>query len=91
MKYSKSFLVLLITALILITTTGFAAEREVNWNAFSKNLVQAIKSGHPGLQQSAMQRIVQYADKLDVEDAVWDIVQIFRFNKVTMVYVMSNH
>jgi len=80
MKYSTLFLILLSTVLLSFTTSGFAEEPAVNWDAFSENLVIAIKTGNPGLQQSAMQRIIQYADKLNVEDAVWHIAQIFRFD-----------
>lgn len=80
MKHFKLFLVLFLTGLLSFVSTGFAGDHQVNWDAFSKNLVVAIKSGHPGLQQAAMQRIIQYSDKLDVEDAVWHIAQIFRFN-----------
>ena len=58
-----------------------AQEREVNWKAFSVNLTKAIKSDNPGLQQSAMQRIIRYADKLEVDAAVYDITNIFRFDK----------
>lgn len=80
MKYSKFLLSLVLV--VLFSGTGFSQTqpREINWKAFSVNLVKAIKSGHPGLQQSAMQRIIQYADKLDVDDAVWTISRIERFS-----------
>jgi len=58
---------------------GQDSQQNVNWDAFSKNLVKAVKSGHPGLQQSAMQQIIRYKDNLDVKDAVYDIALIFRF------------
>lgn len=80
MKYLNLFSALLLAVILVFATAGFAGEHQVNWDAFSKNLVEAIKSGNPGLQQSAMQRIIQYSDKLDVEQAVWHIAQIFRFD-----------
>jgi len=80
MRYPKSFLAFILTLLFVWAGLVQAQTRDVNWDAFSTNLIKAIKSGHPGLQQSAMQRIIQYADNLDVEDAVWTISQILRFD-----------
>lgn len=75
---------LLVSALVLLILSSFlfgqTPKWETDWDAFSKNLVIAVKSGHPGLQQSAMQRIIQHKDKLDVSEAVYDIGQIFRFD-----------
>jgi len=80
MRFSKLFFSILMCVLILGSTNAFSQAREVNWEAFSINLVKAIKSGHPGLQQSAMQHIIKYGDLLDVEEAVYDIAQILRFD-----------
>ncbi len=85
MRYSKSFLGFILTMLFVWAGLVQAQTRNINWDAFSVNLVKAIKSGHPGLQQSAMQRIIQYADNLDVEDAVWTISQISRFDNDSRV------
>ncbi|MBN2424186.1 MAG: hypothetical protein JXR46_01465 [Calditrichaceae bacterium] len=71
---------LALTVLFILSSIVDAHARKVNWEAFSVNLVKAIKSGHPGLQQSAMQRIIRYADSLNTKDAVYPLVQIFRFN-----------
>lgn len=82
MKRSKVFLsALLVMAVMSQASLLMAQEREVNWKAFSVNLTKAIKSDNPGLQQSAMQRIIRYADKLEVDAAVYDIANIFRFDK----------
>lgn len=62
------------------TKSKAESERTVDWEAFSLNLVKAIKSGHPGLQNSAMQQIIRYGDKLNVEDAAWNISRIFRYD-----------
>jgi hypothetical protein len=76
-KTGITFIVIL--TLLLICNT-FGNERKVNWEAFGANLVVALKSNHPGLQESAMQRIIQYSENLDVTDAVYDIALIFRFD-----------
>ena len=76
-KTGITFIVIL--TLLLICNT-FGNERKVNWEAFGANLVVALKSNHPGLQESAMQRIIQYSENLDVTEAVYDIALIFRFD-----------
>jgi len=70
------------SVLIILMLAGniFAGNRNVNWDAFSTNLVVALKSDHPGLQESAMQRIIRYSDSLNITDAVYDIALIFRFD-----------
>lgn len=73
--------VLIIMIIAFLVSSLFAGDRKVNWDAFSTNLVVAIKSNHQGLQESAMQRIIQYSDSLIVTDAVYDIALVFRFDK----------
>ena len=75
-----NLLTIALAVLFVLSSIVDAHARKVNWEAFSENLVKAIKSGHPGLQQSAMQRIIRYADSLDIKDAVYPLVQIFRFD-----------
>ena len=80
MRVCKLFTATLVV--LLAASLSFAQDqpREVNWDAFSENLVVALKSGHPGLRQSAMQHIIRYGDKLDVSEGVYYIGLIFRFN-----------
>lgn len=56
-------------------------EKTTDWQAFSKNLVKALATPNEGLQLSAMQQIITYADKLDVDDAVFDIMRFYRDHK----------
>jgi hypothetical protein len=51
---------------------------EVDWETFSKNLVKALQSDNDGLMLSAALMIVQYGEQLDVKDAVFDVMRIFR-------------
>ena len=76
-KISGALIVILI---MLLTGNIFASNGNVNWDAFSNNLIVALKSNHPGLQESAMQRIIRYSDSLEITDAVYDIALIFRFD-----------
>ena len=58
-----------------------AVEQSVDWDAFSLNLVQALKSNSEGLQLSAMQLVVKHGDKVWVNDAAYEIYQVFRYHK----------
>jgi hypothetical protein len=73
---------------ILVLFTGFfllgfvySQEQATDWEQFSVNLVNAFKIPNEGLHKSAMCMIIRYADKLQVDDAVFDVVRIFRSNK----------
>lgn len=48
------------------------------WNTFSDNLVQALQSNNDGLKVSAMQLIIKHADKVWVQDATFQLYQIFK-------------
>jgi len=72
-----SFFVTLI--IFTFTLQAVAQEQITDWEAFSVNLEKALKSGHPGLQQSAMQRVVQYGDKLTLDDGIYHMGRIFCF------------
>ncbi|MEJ2636870.1 MAG: hypothetical protein P8184_16470 [Calditrichia bacterium] len=82
MKHAKSILVFLL--LLFFTWTAALAQdqaRKTNWDAFSKNLVAALASGNEGLQLSAMGMIIRYSDSLNVKDAAFDIIRVFKFHK----------
>ncbi|MEM1269964.1 MAG: hypothetical protein AAF752_00775 [Bacteroidota bacterium] len=57
-----------------------SADSARNWDKFSAALVTNIQAGHPGVQASALRHVVYYGDKVDVSDAVFDIVRIYRDN-----------
>ncbi|NOX90560.1 MAG: HEAT repeat domain-containing protein [Calditrichaeota bacterium] len=81
MKYSKLLAVVVLSAVFCLASLAQAQNNKVDWEAFSINLVKAVKSDNPKLQQSAMQHIIKYADKVNVDDAVWTIARIFGFDK----------
>ena len=76
-KISGALIVILI---MLFSSQIFAGNGNVNWDAFSTNLIVALKSDHPGLQESAMQRIIQYSDSLEITGGIYDIALVFRFD-----------
>lgn len=51
---------------------------KADWKAFSVNLVHGIANGNEGVRASALQMIIQYGDNLDVQDATFDVVRIYR-------------
>lgn len=75
------FLAVLFAAFTLNLSTVSAAERTIDWGHVSKNLVKALASDNDGLRQSAMILIVRHADKLRVNDAVYDVMHTYRHHK----------
>ncbi|MFC2088097.1 hypothetical protein ACFLSX_00715 [Calditrichota bacterium] len=74
-----TFLILIVSMFTLVTST-VAKDKQENWEKFSQSLVETIKSQNDGLKQSAMQRIIQYSDKLDVKEAAFDIYNVYRWH-----------
>ncbi|MBN1464317.1 hypothetical protein JXA02_01055 [candidate division KSB1 bacterium] len=86
---SSLFLAIVLFSLLAIGATA-AVPNEIDWDAFSKNLTVALKSDNPGLQQSAMCMIIQYADNLAIpRSAVFDIVKVFRSDKNDNVRLLA--
>ena len=64
---------------LVLFAAAFAGTNEnTDWDAFSDNLVKGLKSDNEGVRLSAMQQVITYADKVNVDDAVFDIVEVYR-------------
>jgi hypothetical protein len=50
----------------------------VDWEAFSTNLVRALGTENDGLQNTAMQLVIKYADRVDVHRARFDVMRLYR-------------
>ena len=48
------------------------------WKTFSKNLVVALKSDNDGVCAGAMGMVIRFSKKVDVSDALFDVVSIYR-------------
>jgi len=73
------FLILLISMFVCIwTTQAMSADKKDQWELASKNMVEGLKNGNEGLKQSIMQNIIRYSDSLDVNEALFDILSIYR-------------
>ncbi len=75
------FIALALLLMIINTVTAQTTKRIVDWDLVSQNLVIAIQSNNPGVQQAAMRLVIQYADNLNMDDAVLDMMRIYRFNE----------
>lgn len=58
--------------------TPEATWKAADWDAFSQNLVAALAGENEGLKLSALQMIVRHGEHLDVRDAEFEVVRLFR-------------
>jgi len=78
------YLVALALMLMIINTASAqATERDVDWELISENLVVGLQSNNPGVQQAAMRLVIQHAENLNIDEAVFDLMRIYRFNDDT--------
>ena len=62
---------------------------KVHWDAFGKNLVRALASEHEGLKLGAMRLVIQYANRIDVDAAKFDLMRLYRDHKDDRVRRMA--
>jgi len=62
---------------------------KVHWDAFSDNLVRALASDHEGLKMGAMRLVIQYANRVDVNAAKFDLMRLYRDHKDNRVRRMA--
>ena len=78
MKRIATILTVFVLAFLLVAANNSQAS---DYEAFSKNLVKALKSDNQGLQVSAMEKVIRYGTAVNVDGAVLDIVRVYRTNK----------
>ncbi len=54
------------------------AVSKAQWGKFSKNLVRALKEDHDGIREAALRMIIKYGDQLEVKEAVFNVMRIYR-------------
>ena len=69
--------------MIINSVSAQAPEPKYDWDAISENLVIGIKTGNPGVQQAAMRMVIQYPQELNVDEAINELMHIYRFNEDT--------
>ena len=80
--------------LLFFTTASLTAQEKVkkDWDAYSKELVKSLKSPIEGVKLSAMQRIIQYSDSLEVAGGggmIWDIFKNNKNQKVRQLALVA--
>ncbi len=71
----KLVIVSLVFAMAMVFSNASASDE---WNTFSDNLVQALRSDNDGLKASAMQMIIKHEGKVWVHEAAYDVYVIFK-------------
>lgn len=54
------------------------ALKKAEWAQFSDRLVDALGSSHVGLQQAAMRLVIKHGSNVEVEEAVFDVMRVYR-------------
>ncbi len=78
MRVSKYFVTVIIIVTLSITGLFAGEKSEAYWNKFSKNLVHALKSENTGVKQSAMQMVIRFKDHVDVDEARFAVMDVFK-------------
>jgi len=73
--YRATVVFILIFSFIFVTQPAIAS---TNWEAFSTNIEHSLKSGNLGVQKSAMMHIIKYSDRLKVNNALDDIIELYK-------------
>lgn len=68
-------------ALSVLASSEASAVDAATWAVFSKNLVHALQMDNDGVKMAAMQYIIRYNDKLDVDVAAVDVARLYRNHK----------
>lgn len=78
-------IIISLALMLLFINTVFAqgSEGKFDWELISENLVVGIQSGNPGVQQAAMRLVIQHPEKLDVNNALNELMHIYRFDDDT--------
>ncbi len=82
MKRIVTCLVIFALSLVVIGANPVYSQENVNWVSFSKNLAANLASENTGVKQSAMQLIIKYSDKLELDDdSIFELVRVYRWEK----------
>jgi len=81
MKKGLYSVVMGLSVALLGTGTVQAQASQTDWQQFSKALVKAAKHDNHGVRLGAIQQIAIYGSHLDVDDAVFEVVGVYRNSK----------
>ncbi|UCF64447.1 MAG: hypothetical protein JSW33_01060 [bacterium] len=77
---NRLFIILIIiaTMMFVVFSNLLAGETDGRWDMASRNMVEGLKNGNDGLKQSILQNIIRFGDSLDVNEAIFEIMRIYR-------------
>jgi len=78
---SSKFALLLVAFLAFGFGSVFAGEQDCDWCKFSNCLVKAVQSDNEGVRLCAVRLIIRHADKVDVVQARYAIMDMFLNDK----------
>jgi hypothetical protein len=81
MKKALYGAILVLSVTVLGSGSLQAQANQTDWQLFSKALVKAAKHDNHGVRLGAIQQIAIYGSHLDVDDAVFDVVGVYRNSK----------
>ena len=73
--------IIVLFTVLFVVTTGVSSSQSIkseNWELFSAGIKMALKSPNPGVRQSAILLIIRYGEKLDIKDAVSDMISYYQ-------------
>ena len=89
----KNLSIRLFTMVIIFTLFSFnslfAQYEKVNWELVNKQLVHSLQSQNETIQQCAMQSVITWSEWVNVDDAVFDVMRIFRYHEDQKVRQMA--
>ncbi|GAB4376926.1 MAG: hypothetical protein Kow0042_23830 [Calditrichia bacterium] len=88
-KFTVVFVIILLGVFQFVFAEDERALDTVDWEAFSQNLVNAFVVRNDGVKIGAMKNIITYSDYLDVRDAAFDVVRIYRYHSDQRVRQMA--
>ncbi|MCK5454928.1 MAG: hypothetical protein KAJ16_11225 [Calditrichia bacterium] len=77
---NRFFVSSIVTMVIVFAMCSLVAAGnvETKWDMASRNMVDGLKYGNDGLKQSILQNIIRFGDSLDVNEAIFEIMRIYR-------------
>ena len=70
--------ILVVFVISVLSSIVVAGDVENRWDMASRNMVYRLKYGNDGLKQSILQNIIRFGDSLDVDEAIFEIMRIYR-------------
>ncbi len=71
----------------LMASSETVLEKETD--RFSEALVVALQNDNEGVRMSALQQVINYRDEVDVSDAIFEIVSMYRSNENENVRILA--